>query len=102
MGDARPGDGAGMTRTHVLKTWPEPFAAILRGDKRHEVRVNDRDYAYGDVLVLREYDPTPIFDGTFSNARGYTGREVRAHVTHLTLDWGLPANLCVMSIEVKP
>jgi site-specific DNA-cytosine methylase len=45
-------------RTHELKTWPSYFEAILRGEKRHECRLNDRDFAVGDVLVLREWDPS--------------------------------------------
>lgn len=78
--------------THELKTWPEPFAAILSGAKRHEVRKNDRGYAVGDVLHLREYALSLM---------GYTGRELHVLVTHLTRGgtWGLPADLCVMSVE---
>ena len=36
-------DGEGV-KTHYLKTWPEPFAAILDGRKMFEVRVNDRGF----------------------------------------------------------
>lgn len=79
---------------HVLKTWPVPFAAIIKGIKTHEVRVCDRPFAEGDVLHLREYEP---------DSRTYTGRWAVAHVTYLTGGgtWGLPANLCVMSIRVS-
>jgi len=34
---------------HELKTWPEPFAGILAGRKRYEIRKNDRGYAVGLV-----------------------------------------------------
>ncbi len=81
-----------LTR-HELKTWPEPFEEILRGRKRHEVRRADRPFAVGDELRLREWDPA------WSR---YTGRELSVRVTYLSPGgtWGLPADLCVMSVEV--
>lgn len=42
---------------HELKTWPKPFASILSGFKKHEIRVNDRDFREGDELCLREWNP---------------------------------------------
>jgi hypothetical protein len=89
-------------RTHVLKTWPEPFQAVLDGRKRYEIRKDDRGYAVGDVLRLREWDPTPQTFG-YSQA-GYTQREHTVRVTYITPagSWGLPASLCVMSIEKDP
>lgn len=77
---------------HDLKAWPEPFAAILAGNKTHEIRKADRPFAVGDTLRLREWDP---------KGEAYTGREIAADVTHLSAPgtWGLPADLCVMSIS---
>lgn len=117
-------------RCHELKTWPEPFAAILSGEKRHEVRKNDRGFKVGDVLHLREWKARPqnfvcksclvvmtSYDDfeEFQHAGcgalvveaeelGYTGRHARVRVTHLTPggSWGLPADVCVMSIEALP
>lgn len=81
-----------MMATHKLKTWPVFFQAILEGRKKHEIRVNDRDYRAGDSLVLQEYEP---------EVGRYTGREIIVQVTYLTPGgtWGLPANVCVMSIH---
>lgn len=81
-----------MPHEHELKTWPAPFEAVMRLEKLHEIRKTDRPFMVGDVLRLREWDPI---------AGSYTGREVRADVTHLTPpgDWGLPPGLCVMSIR---
>jgi hypothetical protein len=78
-------------REHELKTWPEFFQAILDGTKRHEIRVDDRGFAVGDVLVLREWDP---------HVDDYTNRKLRVLVTYKTGggNWGLPSNVCVMSI----
>lgn len=44
-------------RVHNLKTWPEMYQAIVDGRKNFEVRLNDRDYKVGDVLILWEWDP---------------------------------------------
>ncbi|QJD54544.1 hypothetical protein [Sphingomonas phage Kharn] len=43
---------------HELKCHPHFFAAIAAGKKTFEIRRNDRDYRVGDMLNLREYDPT--------------------------------------------
>jgi hypothetical protein len=87
-------------KEHDLKTWLEPFAAILNGSKRHEVRVIDCGFAIGDVLLLREWAPSP----GMPLMGDYTGRSVRVSVTYLTPGgtWGLPADLCVMSIAPSP
>lgn len=56
--------------THELKTWPDPFAAIVSGRKRFEYRRDDRGYAIGDSLRLREWTPGPV-----PSARQHTLRE---------------------------
>lgn len=43
-------------RTHELKILPEYFQAVRNGNKTFEIRKNDRGYAVGDRLILREYD----------------------------------------------
>lgn len=62
---------------HRLKCWPYFFNAILEDRKTFEIRFNDRDFQLGDTLLLREYDPHP-------SERGYTSRELRVRVTHMT------------------
>ena len=62
-----------MTR-HELKTWPKYFAAVRSGQKRFEIRRNDRDFKVGDILVLREFDPEDD---------AYTGQSEERQITFL-------------------
>lgn len=41
---------------HNLKVWSEYFDDVLSGRKPFEVRLNDRDYHEGDLLVLWEWN----------------------------------------------
>lgn len=79
-------------KTHNLKSWSDAFEAIWSEKKRHEYRVNDRDFVVGDELVLQEYDPA---DGSF------LGRSLRVGVTHIDYGpiWEIPDGYCVMSIS---
>ena len=82
---------------HELKTWPAPFAAVKEGCKKFELRKNDRNFKVGDTLVLREWIPQ-----SYSTLEGYyTDRSVTVRVTYICEagSWGLPPNLCVLSIE---
>lgn len=74
-------------KEHELKVWPEFFDALLDGTKPFDVReVRDRDFAIGDVLELREWDPGrcrdagSIVDGVDMR---YTGRTLRSRVTYV-------------------
>jgi hypothetical protein len=43
-------------REHCLKTWPESWDAVARGEKTFEVRRDDRGFEVGDILVLEKWD----------------------------------------------
>jgi|SRR5580698_9425364 hypothetical protein len=89
-----------MGRHHQLKTWPEPFQAVLDGIKRFEVRIDDRGFAVGDTLHLVEWNPTSL--GLGLGVKGSTGRQVFVTVTYMVPGghWGLPQSMCVMSISI--
>lgn len=59
---------------HELKIYPQYFVAVLERRKTFEVRKNDRPFAVGDVVCLREYDP--LFDK-------YTGRIWYGDITYI-------------------
>jgi len=79
---------------HNLKTLPQEFGEILNNRKRHEIRVNDRDFREGDELFLKEWDP---------KTETYTGRHVLVLVTYITPggEWDIPSTHCVMSIKIQ-
>ena len=96
----------GGERVHELKTWPEPFQAMADGLKRFEWRRDDRGYAVGDLLRLREWDPAPdelLSYGAGYRPTGYTGRELRFRVTYLLAGrFGVPDDYVCMSVEPVP
>jgi hypothetical protein len=70
-------------RTHILKVWPSYFADLESGRKRFEVRsTRDRDFAVGDVLVLREWDPADARAGLTDHS-GYTSQALRSVITYV-------------------
>lgn len=61
--------------THDLKCWPSYFDVILSGVKPFEIRSEaDRQFAVGDVLLLREWDPASDM---------YTGRTCGRRITYI-------------------
>lgn len=73
---------------HRLKTLAPFFAAVLNGSKTFELRLNDRGFAVGDVLILEEYIENQL-----------TGRAARVDVTFLLDRFpGLEDGYCVLGI----
>ena len=95
-----------MSTTHNLKCWPEPFAAVANGIKTFEVRRDDRPYAVGDTLILREWCPG-LYEGAIADGSSqeeatdfaYTGARCDMRVTHC---WRgaplLPPGLVAMAV----
>jgi len=81
-------------KTHELKTWPGPFQAVLDGNKRAELRKDDRGFRVGDTLLLREYWP----DGARPDIT--VRRALRCVVTHIVEGgkFGLDPEYVMLSI----
>lgn len=76
---------------HELKILPEYYDAVRCGDKRFEIRKNDRDYHTGDILRLKEWD-----------GKQYTGEELYAvvrYIYHGIDEYGLAEGYCILSID---
>lgn len=76
--------------SHDLKIWPEHLEGILSGLKKVEMRLDDRGYAAGDELVLREWDRFGRF---------YTGRQTTRKVAHVGRGLGLAPGYVALSLE---
>lgn len=102
--------------THKLKTWRDAFEAVMRGDKRHEYRVDDRSFKVGDVLILQEFDhckhcAAKGYTGSGEhiatchickgNQGVYTGRELRVTITYINRggEFGIPD--CYVAMTIK-
>lgn len=75
---------------HELKILPEYYDAVRCGDKRFEIRKNDRNFHTGDILRLKEWD-----------GEKYTGEELDAVVRWILFDWqdAIKPGYCIMSID---
>lgn len=78
---------------HELKILPEYFEAVVSGEKRFEVRKDDRGYEVGDALLLREI-------GRSAEAP-YTGREVEVDVLYIYRGEYCRSEYCIMSIALR-
>jgi len=59
-------------KIHTIKIAPKYLNAVVAGQKKAELRKNDRNYKVGDVLSLKEWKHGK-----------YTGREWSAVITHV-------------------
>ena len=85
-------------RTVVLKLDPLPFQETLDGLKRFEIRLDDREYRCGDLLILCE-TAVPYADLLPGEIAVKTGRSTVRRVTSILRGpvWGLAEGWVVMS-----
>lgn len=85
-------DGESQRRVvvHTLKVDPEFFRALVSGEKRYELRRDDRGFSVGDYLELREWETADSV---------YTGRSVVRKITSILRNFpGLVDGYCVLSL----
>lgn len=85
------------TTVHTLKTLPQYFEAIERGEKTFEVRRNDRGFQKGDLVVLKKLDSSGRFYDSFN-------RELTFRIGWLLQggQFGIEPGFCVFSLDAQP
>lgn len=76
-------------KLHKLKILPKYYERVISGEKRFEIRKDDRNFKIGDLIKLEE------FEG------GYTGRDSLYEIIY-KLDGGfcgLEEGYCILSIK---
>jgi len=94
-----------IRNVHNLKMWPKEYYAVLSGEKTHEVRRDDRTppFVVGDLIRLNEWVPDDP-DACRYDAKGltgvYTGNSLLVRIQYITRggEFGIPSDMCVMSI----
>lgn len=84
---------------HELKTDPDVFTESMVGNKKWEIRFNDRNFQIGDTLKLLEtkYSSAEMAEG---KPLIYTGRALEVVVLFmLESTYGLKDGWCLMSVE---
>jgi ASC-1-like (ASCH) protein len=87
-------------QNHKCKSWKPFFDAIKNGSKKHDLRINDRNFKIGDIITLQSYDP---FAGV------YTGEELEVEITYITStdtpcafsSAVLDKKYCILSLELS-
>lgn len=78
-------------KIHELKTVNPHFINVQSGNKRFELRFNDRDFKKGDYLVLRHYNAQEDW---------YGGEDVLVRVTDILRDFpGIQDGYVILSIS---
>jgi hypothetical protein len=83
-------------KVHELKIDPMFWGSLVIGEKKAEIRINDRDYKVGDIL---EFYPFSIKGGSVLGGSMFK-ENVRRVITHIVDcgDWGLPVGYCMLSM----
>lgn len=87
-------------KKHFLKCYPGYFNAIVSGNKTFEVRLNDRDFEVGDILILMEY-----MENSIDPIASYSGRAVARKVSymlgHNEMPLAISPGYCVLGLSIS-
>lgn len=86
---------------HDLKTDPDVFKVSFEGNKQWEIRLNDRNFKVGDLLILRETESSGFIMRNCGASLVYTGRIIVQEITYILKGpiYGLEKDWVVMSVH---
>lgn len=89
-----------MAQEHILKTWPNYFDAVKRGEKPFEVRRDDRGFQRGDILVLQR-TTEKMTHQVDTDYHGKVRHEIRKRITYILTggQFGIEPGYVVMGLE---
>jgi hypothetical protein len=88
---------------HELKSDPQSFIDVLRGEKLAEIRLDDREYDSHDFIHLRQTQYTGEQMAEDNDAPAcliYTGRELLLEITHIHRWKGMEEGYVALSFKV--
>lgn len=88
-------------RVHELKTDCSVYEAAIAGNKPYEIRKNDRGFAVGETLWLRETQSTGV-EMRAGAPLAFTGRECRRKVTHVLhgAEYGVVDGFAILAVTI--
>jgi hypothetical protein len=90
---------SGSIEVHHLKSDPDEFVAVQKGEKLAEVRRDDRFFEEQDYILLRQtkYSGKLMEEGLML---GYTGRTLMLLITHVHSGIGMKKGYVAISFKV--
>lgn len=84
--------------THELKTDSNVFQLTVEGKKDYEIRYDDRDFAVGDILMLKEtkYSGYQMKQG---KPLEFTGRSIFKRINSILTGYGLKDGWVILNVE---
>lgn len=87
-----------MAQEHKLKTLARYWDAVAAGTKTFEVRLNDRAFQTGDILILEKMDNEGKFYET--TGQNFTPKSIRKRITYMLQggQFGIEPRYCVLGL----
>jgi hypothetical protein len=85
--------------THNLKTDNAVFVLSYAGSKQYEIRLNDRNFNIGDILILEETKYSGKEMRAYGKPLVYTGRQLMRKVDHVLDGYGLMPGWVILSVS---
>ena len=81
---------------HYMRCDAQPFVDVWQGRKSFEIRLNDREFQVGDVLILQQTEGSP--ENPDARHR-YTGCYVQRKIGYILTGYGLAEGYCALGLE---